>query len=408
MASIVKRGDSWRVHFRFQGQQHAISVGKISKSEASLWQAKVDEKLLRIRQGLIDVPPGIPITDFIMRDGKQQPVAASATFEQLRAGYIAARSNGSLEANTLATVQLHLSHIEGTLGKRFLLSGLSHQHLQDHINRRAKETVKAIDQKRAKLDKEARKKCPSRHVSAVTIRKEINTFRQAWLWGVRSGLIKGAYPAAGLSYPRVGDVPPFMTWAEIERRIKSGGDESLWECLYLTSEQVVAILDHLQQKESRPWVYPLIASAALTGARRSELIRATPSDVDMEARVLTIREKKRAKGRETTRRVPMTERLVEAITPLMEGRKFLFGDGQKPMNADKAKQLFRRLFKGTKWKVVRGYHVFRHSFISILASRGTDQRIIDDLVGHSTEQQRRRYRHLFPQVKKDAITSAFG
>jgi integrase len=53
--------------------------------------------------------------------------------------------------------------------------------------------------------------------------------------------------------------------------------------------------------------------------------------------------------------------------------------------------------------VLKGWHVFRHSFISALASKGVDQRIIDDLVGHSTKEQRRRYRHLFPDVKQQAL-----
>jgi hypothetical protein len=43
-----------------------------------------------------------------------------------------------------------------------------------------------------------------------------------------------------------------------------------------------------------------------------------------------------------------------------------------------------------------------------LASKGVDQRIIDDLVGHSTEEQRRRYRHLFPDIKQQAIQDVFG
>jgi integrase len=58
--------------------------------------------------------------------------------------------------------------------------------------------------------------------------------------------------------------------------------------------------------------------------------------------------------------------------------------------------------------VVRGYHVFRHSFISLAASRGIDQRLIDEWVGHQTEEQRKRYRHLLPSVQQQAISSMFG
>ena len=40
---------------------------------------------------------------------------------------------------------------------------------------------------------------------------------------------------------------------------------------------------------------------------------------------------------------------------------------------------------------------FRHSFASNLAAASVDQRIIDEWMGHQTEEQMRtRYRHLFP------------
>jgi site-specific recombinase XerD len=61
-----------------------------------------------------------------------------------------------------------------------------------------------------------------------------------------------------------------------------------------------------------------------------------------------------------------------------------------------------------KWGKLRGYHVFRHSFISALANKGVDQRIIDDIVGHQTESMRRRYRHLYPEVKASAVVGAFS
>jgi len=39
--------------------------------------------------------------------------------------------------------------------------------------------------------------------------------------------------------------------------------------------------------------------------------------------------------------------------------------------------------------------------ISCLAAKGADQRIIDENVGHCTEKQRLRYRHLLPnKIKK--------
>ena len=57
---------------------------------------------------------------------------------------------------------------------------------------------------------------------------------------------------------------------------------------------------------------------------------------------------------------------------------------------------------------MRGLHVLRHSMISCMAASGIDQRIIDDIVGHTSEEMRRRHRHLTPQIKSQAVLSVFG
>jgi hypothetical protein len=37
-----------------------------------------------------------------------------------------------------------------------------------------------------------------------------------------------------------------------------------------------------------------------------------------------------------------------------------------------------------------------------------DQRLIDEWMGHETEEMRRRYRHLFPDVQRQAIETVFA
>lgn len=69
---------------------------------------------------------------------------------------------------------------------------------------------------------------------------------------------------------------------------------------------------------------------------------------------------------------------------------------------------FRSGVKGSKWHVLRGFHTFRHSFASNLAAAGVDQRVIDELMGHTTVEMQKRYRHLFPDLRRAAILSVFG
>src|SRR5262249_42267683 len=79
-----------------------------------------------------------------------------------------------------------------------------------------------------------------------------------------------------------------------------------------------------------------------------------------------------------------------------------------PLTKDEANDHFRRTLAGSKWEALRGWHVLRHSFISLCASKGTDQRLIDEWVGHTTEDMRKRYRHLFPSTQRKAMRSVWA
>ena len=59
-----------------------------------------------------------------------------------------------------------------------------------------------------------------------------------------------------------------MTTEEIER-------------LLLDALRVVELLDHVREQQVSPWVYPAFVLTAHTGARRSEMMRAKPEDVDL-------------------------------------------------------------------------------------------------------------------------------
>jgi integrase len=199
--------------------------------------------------------------------------------------------------------------------------------------------------------------------------------------------------------------------------------EQFWECLYLTRPEIEEFLAYVQQNSTLPWVYPMVAFAAYTGARRSEMLRALVTDVDLETGVVLIREKKRLKGKRSTRSAPITPRLAAVLRGWLAVRPespYLFCQAQQvsrsktrrkaptAITRDEAHDHFKRTVAESKWAVLRGYHVLRHSFISALASEGVDQRVIDEVVGHQSEEQRKRYRHLYPGVLREAIGRVFG
>src|SRR5262249_50313714 len=147
------------------------------------------------------------------------------------------------------------------------------------------------------------------------------------------------------------------------------------------------------------------------------------TDVDLTGGTVILREKKRVKGRRSTRTAPVTPKLAEVLREWLAVRPespFLFcqsppvtrsktkREGPTAVTKDEAQDHFQRTVADSKWQVLRGYHVLRHSFISALASQGVDQRVIDEVVGHQSEEQRKRYRHLYPGVMREAITRVFG
>ncbi|HZU36459.1 MAG TPA: hypothetical protein VFA18_11150, partial [Gemmataceae bacterium] len=170
--------------------------------------------------------------------------------------------------------------------ERFRIQGLTLADLQGHVDRRRQKGV-----------------------SPVTMKKEISTVRACWNWAVHSSLLKGRSPVAGRGSPRKTEKEPFRTFAEIEAIIAAENPdeerlEVLWESLYLKRPEIEEFLLHVRDRGTLPWVDPMVAFAAYTGARRSEMLRALATDVDLTGRVVIVREKKRVKGKRSTRTAP--------------------------------------------------------------------------------------------------------
>lgn len=394
LASLQLRGESFHVMFHHEGRRHSFAVGKVERAEAEMIRSRVDFLLLRIRQGLLARPDPDRIVEFVRLDGNLPPAATPAertTLGTLRDRYLEANAPG-LEANTVRTARIHFAHLVATLGESRPAQGVRLQDLQAHVARRH-----------------------GLGIAAVTIRKEVDTLRSAWNWGTLAELVDRPWPGAGLRLPRTADRPPFRTAAEIRAilaRDPEGGGGDPWECLYLTPGDLADLLATSARDASRPWVHPAIATAAHTGARRSELIRAEVGDVDLEACVFTVREKKRARGRQTFRRVPISASLAATLGSWLEthpgGSALFCGPDGSPITVDQAHDQFRRALARSPWSVVPGWHTLRHSFASICAGSGIDQRIINAWMGHQTEEQQRRYQHLFPEQQRTAMRAAFG
>lgn len=323
------------------------------------------------------------------------PLTLSGLFTQ----FFDSIPDGNLEETTLDGMKLHRRHLERILGAKFPVQDLQKDDLQRYVNRRQKE------------------KAGKRTVGANTINKELVTFRTVWGWASEEGKAIGVFPRRGVRLPKAKELPPFQTWIEIERQTNDPESE-LWDCLYLTMPEIEELLKDVKRFASYPFIHPMFCFAAYTGARRSELLRSMLTDIDSASKVVTLREKKRVSGKLTTRRVPLSLPLAKALRPWVKnhpgGPAFCHlenvversrktkarENGPIQLTRDEAHHHFKQTLKDSKWEVIKGWHCFRHSFISNCASKGIDQRMIDEWVGHTTEAMRRRYRHLFPSSQQ--------
>jgi integrase len=424
MASLIRDPSSgnFKVKFWYARTQYKWSLRHGDLVLANETLGRVERTLRDLEEGRLVLPEGADVVEFVKTDGgrtgrikaPEKPLTLGNLFEL----YGTELTQGAKAGNTLYTNLIHGRHLVRLLGEdRTVASLTAPGSLQEYIDKRGRETYLGEP------------------IKARTIQKEVSTLGTVWRWAVKTGRTPTSFPAEqvkDLAYPAEREKPPFRTWEEIEQQIALGGlseeqQGELWECLYLDLDQVEAVLEHVRTQAEHPWLYPAILFVAHTGARRSEMLRSEVHDFDWNAGVVHIRERKRKKGKLSRRHVPMSTRVREVFRDYFgsqhPGGRFTIPIGPKEaakvVTAQEVEQYvgrvaktawkaFRDVLADSKWQVLHGYHIFRHSIISNMARRSVDQRLIDGIVGHETEAMRQRYRHLFPRDKQDVIRGLFG
>lgn len=401
MASLETRRfphrTSYRLVFRLHGRKYGHTLDVTSEDDARAVLSSAERTLALIAEGRVAIPAGADVGLFVATDGRlsQQPSNGNALpLGELFDEYVQSNPEGHLEDSTLLTMRIHLNHAAKLLGKRKALGALTFDDLQGYVNRRAKE-----------------KNRRGNPISPVTIRKEIVTLSGMWNWAASLGKVEGSYPGRKLKFPATSEPPRFQTWQDIERQIKNGGSQDLWDSLFVNTDEIAALLKYAETHAYKPYVYPMLVAAAHTGARRSELIRCQAEDIDFKAKTITIRERKRERGHHGTRTVPMSPLLRQVLKKWLARRTSgatFTANGGAPLSRNDAHAHLQLTLAGSKWEKIKGWHTLRHSFASNLAAKGVDQRVIDEILGHMSERMARRYRHFAPNVKLSAVQTVFG
>ena len=409
MASLQQRAGWFHLLYRYQGRQYSHALKTKDRREAEAYRGSVDRMLIRLRnREIMAPPPEADLTAFLITGGHQvqdaEPAAKPLTLGELRDRYFETHGNGALEETSLHGIRVHFRHFIKHFGERQVVRALTPSLLQGYVDARCRQKGRN-----------------ERRLSTTTVMKEQGTLRAAWNWAVRGQALAGTFPGRALIYPKSEELPAFQTWAEIERKIARGGltpheIKILWSCLFLTRPELEEFLNFAQATTWEPYLFPMLAFAGHTGARRSELIRLRIDDVDFEAGQALIRECKKSRGLRTTRRVPLSGSLKQVLQDWRErhpGGLMMFArdrgpSEEGPLTPRLASQHLRHLVRGSKWRVLRGWHVLRHSFISICAGEAVDQRVLQGWVGHLSAATHKRYTHLIPSKEQEIIGRVFG
>lgn len=368
--------------------------------------APITEALFRIERGSLEIPAGADVKAFVLSGGKatakvKRPSQSGADAKPLGLGelfdsYFATLTRDAKAAGSIKTEKIHAGHLRKAIGEKRSADDLALETVQRYVDKRA------------------------RKVTRTTILKEIATLRFILRWSAKRGLVgrEPTWRTADLTLPKGHERPPFQTIDQIEKQIAKGGlsDEqqaNLWECLWLDQARTLECLAWVKANARRPFVYPMFAVAVFTGMRRGEIIRSELADWDLAGRIVHCRGRKSDKSKTFTRReIPIHDDLAETMEVWFAdhpGGKWAVTDERgEQLTVDVASWVFRQTVDGGPWKILPGWHCFRHSLASNMASAGTDARIINAILGHADgSDMERRYRHLLPSKRNDAIRSLF-
>ena len=175
---------------------------------------------------------------------------------------------------------------------------------------------------------------------------------------------------------------------------------------YLTPYEAKALLDALRAVNERVWLMSLISLHC--GLRFGEVANLKFSDIDFSARVLHIRDPKGGQDHAAN----MTDVVHLALRALSGGKnQLLFPTrdgkimGEKDQIFDKvvAALEFNDGIDDNRFKVV--FHTLRHTYGTWLASSGSSQANIAEMLGHKSIQMSQRYTHAMQAMKRKAAAA---
>ena len=167
---------------------------------------------------------------------------------------------------------------------------------------------------------------------------------------------------------------------------------------------------------------PLILTALGTGLRQGELLALKWENVNLDKKYLKVKETikkvyifdsegnkkqetiiQKPKTEHSIRTVDLPDKIVDLLKTLPHHSEFVFADNTG--NPYSAKTIFgnwKRILQTTNIPYKK-FHSLRHTYATMLLTKGVDLKTVQDLMGHSDITITQIYLHVLPKTKIDAV-----
>ena len=182
---------------------------------------------------------------------------------------------------------------------------------------------------------------------------------------------------------------------------------------YWTYDEYIAFREGIKDK---PLSYICFEVLYWTGMREGELLALSPSDIDLDNKLISInRTYQRIGGkdvftspktRKSKRKIPIPDFLCQELSDYIQSRYMLDADERLfPVTKSYLSHEMIRGCKNTGIKKIR-IHDIRHSHASLLINQGCDALMLADRLGHEkVSTTLNTYSHLFPYKQQELVHS---
>ncbi len=170
---------------------------------------------------------------------------------------------------------------------------------------------------------------------------------------------------------------------------------------YLSEEEFLRLLGYINSNIDRPSVVA-IGVLLLTGARRGEVLKMEWANIDFKQEIWVKPAGSTKRGR--SHRIPLSKAtiaLLEQHRLISSSGKYVFPAPTVSGHLSDLKRAWAYLCKLSDISNVR-LHDLRHTYASMLISKGHSLPVIGQLLGHSQLQTTSRYAHLYDEVLRAA------